>query len=197
MTGFTGSAGLVVVTNTDVALLTDTRYTLQAKRELSKEWKIIDDGCSSLESIQKLQLLINLPIRSNIAIDSKYISHQISKRLRSHFKSFLIDLYFTDVSFIDIVWFDRPCPPSNPIFCYDSVVKADQKITMVRDVLAKKNIFFHVVTELDNIACKSKIFHYLFCENQIIYNKGHSRLSGLIWPFWKNRLTLPPIMCYT
>lgn len=37
--GFTGSAGLAVVTKDKAALFTDARYTIQAKKELSKDWE--------------------------------------------------------------------------------------------------------------------------------------------------------------
>lgn len=38
LTGFTGSAGLAVVTQTEALCWTDGRYFLQAGQELSDEW---------------------------------------------------------------------------------------------------------------------------------------------------------------
>jgi hypothetical protein len=46
ISGFSGSAGTVVVTSTDAFLWTDGRYHLQAEMELDPtEWKLMKGGC--------------------------------------------------------------------------------------------------------------------------------------------------------
>lgn len=44
MTGFTGSAGMAVVTDTQQALWTDGRYFLQADSELDCNWLLMKKG---------------------------------------------------------------------------------------------------------------------------------------------------------
>ena len=47
ITGFTGSAGTAVVTATKAALWTDSRYYVQAEKELDKNWILMKDGIFS------------------------------------------------------------------------------------------------------------------------------------------------------
>lgn len=46
--GFTGSAGIAIVTQTRAALATDGRYFNQAGKELSSDWELIKLGVSGL-----------------------------------------------------------------------------------------------------------------------------------------------------
>ena len=44
LTGFTGSAGTAVVTQTEACLWTDGRYHLQAAAEMDHNWTLMKDG---------------------------------------------------------------------------------------------------------------------------------------------------------
>ena len=44
MSGFTGSAGVAIVTPSRAALWTDGRYYLQAEQEMSDQWTLMKQG---------------------------------------------------------------------------------------------------------------------------------------------------------
>uniref|UniRef100_A0A671W4N5 X-prolyl aminopeptidase (aminopeptidase P) 2, membrane-bound n=1 Tax=Sparus aurata TaxID=8175 RepID=A0A671W4N5_SPAAU len=54
MTGFTGSAGTAVVTQTKAALWTDSRYWVQAERQMDCNWELEKDGRGDLITPHRL-----------------------------------------------------------------------------------------------------------------------------------------------
>ena len=58
ISGFTGSAGTAVVTDTVAALWTDGRYFLQAENQLDCNWILMKQGQSGV-SIKKIQVNVN------------------------------------------------------------------------------------------------------------------------------------------
>ncbi len=54
VSGFTGSAGTVVVTERSAVLWTDGRYFLQAEQELDCEWIIMKTGQKDVSKITSL-----------------------------------------------------------------------------------------------------------------------------------------------
>ena len=52
VSGFTGSAGTAVFTQTKAALWTDGRYFLQANQELDSDWILMKDGMEGTQTIQ-------------------------------------------------------------------------------------------------------------------------------------------------
>lgn len=44
ISGFTGSAGTAVVTETEACLWTDGRYFLQASKEMDSSWTLMKEG---------------------------------------------------------------------------------------------------------------------------------------------------------
>jgi Xaa-Pro aminopeptidase len=44
ISGFTGSAGTAVVTQSSAALWADSRYYIQAQEQISKDWKLMKFG---------------------------------------------------------------------------------------------------------------------------------------------------------
>lgn len=71
LTGFTGSAGVAVVTDKTAAFFTDGRYTVQADRELDCQWKLIiyQEEISLISWIK-----VNAPANSKVAADARLIS---------------------------------------------------------------------------------------------------------------------------
>ncbi|MGM0501821.1 MAG: M24 family metallopeptidase [Bacillota bacterium] len=71
LTGFTGTAGAVLLTTEQGFLITDFRYTTQAK-EQTKNYKIIEQGDNRLKTINKL--LLNCEIEK-LAFESETVSY--------------------------------------------------------------------------------------------------------------------------
>jgi len=61
ISGFNGSAGTAIVTETKAALWTDGRYHLQAEKQLDSNWTLMRDGLPDTLSQEDwlIQVLIN------------------------------------------------------------------------------------------------------------------------------------------
>ncbi|KAF9917471.1 hypothetical protein BGZ65_012858, partial [Modicella reniformis] len=68
ISGFTGSAGLAVVSLDSAALFTDGRYFLQASQQLDPNWTLMKSGLPEVPTWQEY-LVKNLPAGSRIGID--------------------------------------------------------------------------------------------------------------------------------
>jgi Xaa-Pro aminopeptidase len=102
LTGFTGSAGFVIITLKKAAFFTDGRYTLQAKNEIPDIYKIYNTA-------QKT------PVQwasENISSDDSigYDPWLFTEKQLELYKSPLVPL---DKNPIDTLWTDRPLPPQD------------------------------------------------------------------------------------
>ena len=77
ISGFTGSAGLAIVTLDQAALITDGRYFLQASQELDSNWTLMKSGMPNVSTWQ--EFLINLPPGSRIGVDPLVFTASKSK----------------------------------------------------------------------------------------------------------------------
>ena len=152
--GFTGSAGTLVITSNFAGLWTDSRYFLQAESELKG---------SGIELV-KLRvphtpehvdwLMKNLPIGSRVGVDGKMISGDSVKQLRSAFVKKQMELV-TNEDLITPIWTDRPPFPLYPVLGYDLEYAGSsriEKIGNVRSEMCRLGVTHHLITSLDDIA---------------------------------------------
>ncbi|XP_028314952.1 xaa-Pro aminopeptidase 2 [Gouania willdenowi] len=105
MTGFTGSAGSVVVTQTKASLWTDSRYWVQAERQMDCNWDLETDF--SIGSVAEW-LIAEVPPGGEIGFDPFLFS------LKTH-NDYSLNLEFSNrslrsipINLVDRVWKDRP-----------------------------------------------------------------------------------------
>jgi len=152
--GFTGSAGTIVVTNTFAGLWTDSRYFLQAETELQGSGielvkLVIPHTPEHIDWIVK-----NLPVGSRVGVDGKMISVDSVKNIRNAFTKKQMELV-TNEDLISPIWTDRPAIPLSPIFNHDteySGISRVEKIEKVRADLLSSKVTHHLITSLDDIA---------------------------------------------
>ncbi len=112
LTGFTGSAGEVVVLKEQAAFFTDGRYAIQAREQVGDRFKIFDIYKSSPLKFINSILGDNSPNPSRIGIDSWLISYGRLKR------SYNNSLVLCD-NLIDKIWQDKPSASKSSIFAHD------------------------------------------------------------------------------
>ncbi len=152
LSGFNGSAGTVVVTLDDAALWTDSRYFVQAEKQLSgsgielKKMKM-----SGTESVERW-LTDRLPANSKVGIDAGLFSvaeyHSLKEQLLP------LELTMCDDPFAQI-WSDRPATCSNEIKYYDTKYSGEptsSKHRRVIDTIDYKGNFIYMVSSCDDIA---------------------------------------------
>lgn len=115
ISGFTGSAGTVVVTEGKAGLWTDSRYFLQAARQL--EGSGIDLYKMALPETPSIHdfLLQELHNGQTVGLDGQTYSADDVRTLQSKLgrKGILLN---TAADLIDDIWKERPAIPANPLF---------------------------------------------------------------------------------
>lgn len=154
ISGFTGSAGTIVVTRTKVGLWTDSRYYLQASDQLrGTEIILFKDGLSNVPSIDEW-LISELSAGNTVGIDGNVYPSSEAKDLIFKLNKKKIHLLADYDPFADI-WIDRPSIPTNPIFIYPhkyNGINAAKKIKDLRDEIAKHGANSILISSIDTIA---------------------------------------------
>ncbi|CDQ70196.1 xaa-Pro aminopeptidase 2 isoform X1 [Oncorhynchus mykiss] len=121
MTGFTGSAGTAVVTLNKAVLWTDSRYWVQAERQMDCNWELEKDV--SISSIADW-LIREVSDTDNIGFDPFLFSIQTYESYSYNLVPAKLMLKSIPDNLVDRVWTDRPLiPPDNLIRLPDRVVE--------------------------------------------------------------------------
>lgn len=154
ISGFTGSAGLVIVTKDHAGLWTDSRYFLQAETELADtEMQLHKQGTSKVqEHVSWLQE--NLSEGSVLGVNGSLFSAGQIRYLEKHLKPTGIKINH-QADLIAEIWQDRPTLPTLSIFEYDIQFTGESraaKLQRIRAQLTEQEADFHLITTLDDIA---------------------------------------------
>lgn len=136
LSGFTGSAGTLVITPDEALLWTDSRYFLQADRQLEGTGiTLMKDGLTSTPSIEDY-LISRLPSGSTVGVDGMLLSVQADKGLRETLGPHGINV---DTTFapIDRIWDDRPALPAGKAFVHDTKYAGEPASDKIARVLAE------------------------------------------------------------
>ncbi|XP_056295349.1 xaa-Pro aminopeptidase 2 [Pseudoliparis swirei] len=121
MTGFTGSAGTAVVTQTKAALWTDSRYWIQAERQMDCNWELEKDV--SIGSVAEW-LISEVPPGGEIGFDSFLFSLKTQEDYSLNLDSSNRSLKSVPDNLVDKVWKERPSvPPDNLSRLPDRVIQ--------------------------------------------------------------------------
>lgn len=129
---FTGSAGTAIVTPTEAHLFTDSRYFVQAAKQLDSNWTLEKVGSAGVKNwnewllevrksthlmIQSIADLVDaqLPKDSKIGVDAALQDYGSGKALSQSVKSRGLELVFPAENLVDQIWHDRPSRTQKPI----------------------------------------------------------------------------------
>lgn len=151
--GFTGSAGTLVVLADNAALWTDGRYFIQAARQL--EGSGIELMRSREPGVPEIEEWIadNLKAHDTVAFDGRCITYAEFEKYKKYFAAFDIEMK-TDTDFPGLVWTDRPAMPCAQTFPYDEEYtgeSAASKMDRVRQQMEKQKADFFITTKIDDI----------------------------------------------
>ncbi|KPP60872.1 hypothetical protein Z043_121089, partial [Scleropages formosus] len=141
MTGFTGSAGTAVVTQTRAVLWTDSRYWVQAERQMDCNWELERD-CketpaerASVMSIAQW-LIQEVPPGQQIGFDPFLFSIDTFRAFHDHLAPANRVLKSIADNLVDKLWEGRPeIPPDNLTRLQDTFVERSwqQKVDEIRE----------------------------------------------------------------
>ncbi len=154
ISGFTGSAGDVIIAQDNAYLWTDARYFLQAEQELD------DSLFTTLRQQQGATPPIHIWLKQNtkqqkIATDPKLISIRAAHRWQAALASAESELVAIDNNLVDAIWDDQPAIEYHPIKMLDvkyTGQSVEEKLRHVRAAMQKMRADAHVITMLDAIA---------------------------------------------
>jgi Xaa-Pro aminopeptidase len=118
ISGFTGSAGTALVTETEALLWTDGRYYLQAEKELSSDWSLMKSQVPGVPTVLEY-LKKHAKPSASISIDPSTFSAIEAQTLESSLMKSGLNVAYSSFNLIDKVWSDRPSLPSAPIRIHD------------------------------------------------------------------------------
>ena len=151
--GFSGSAGTVVVSKENAALWTDSRYFLQAEQQLEKSGiELCKMGLPETPSIEEW-LAMNIGKHARIGLDGRLQSVQGVQGTIDRLKRYGIEV-ITSIDLIDPIWDDRPSLPHNKAFTHElkySGLTISEKIGLIRGELSKYDADATLLTALDEV----------------------------------------------
>ncbi|GAA5874371.1 hypothetical protein JCM3774_005019 [Rhodotorula dairenensis] len=107
LSGFTGSAGTAVVTKTEAHLFVDTRYWVQAGKEVdSQVWTLEKLGQKGVKTWD--EWVLGLDKGSKIGIDPSLLDYQTGRKLSESARQNGLELVFPEENLVDRIWPDRP-----------------------------------------------------------------------------------------
>ncbi|EPY75553.1 xaa-Pro aminopeptidase 2 precursor [Camelus ferus] len=143
MTGFTGSAGIAVVTMGKAVLWTDSRYWTQAERQMDCNWELHKEGkrwlgfvpqALELDWVQEGRvgttpivtwLLAEIPVGGHVGFDPFLFSIDSWESYDAALRESDRELVSITINLVDLVWgSERPAVPSEPIYALQEAFTA-------------------------------------------------------------------------
>lgn len=152
--GFTGSAGTLIVNQEEAALFTDGRYFIQAQNELSGSGiKLMKAGEEGVPT-KSQYLEQSLKEGETLGFDGKVVMADDADEYEAILKKKKGRLIW-EKDLAKEIWIERPPLEHHPVFllaeCY-SGESAASKIARVREKMKEEEASMHILTTLDDIA---------------------------------------------
>lgn len=152
--GFTGSAGSLLVGMETAGLWTDGRYYIQAERQLQGSgitlFRMGEEGVPTIEQYLKEHLKKG----ESLGLDARTIEAREGKKYEALLKETGGSLYM-DTTIVDNIWTDRPALSDKPAWllenCYSGETAA-RKLSRVREYMDSRGATAHLLASLDDIA---------------------------------------------
>ncbi|HUU37389.1 MAG TPA: aminopeptidase P family protein [Candidatus Desulfaltia sp.] len=155
LTGFTGSTGDALVTLKTAGLWTDSRYYLQAERELrGSGFTLFKWGSADVPSWQDWAAR-NLRRGEILGFDPQLITHKEYTNLEKALGEGGIRLKPVTVNLVDKIWKEKPAPPSEPITILAEKYSGESvrsKLDRLRRKIAAEGAAAHILSQFDAVA---------------------------------------------
>lgn len=151
LSGFDGSAGVLLVTQEEAFLWTDGRYFIQAQKQLYDGITLMKQGMKGVPTLNDF-ILARLKEDEVIAFDGKTMNCQFVLDIDERSNcSFVI----RDIDLLEEYWTDRPAMSKEKAFLYESQYRGKEtkdKLLDIRNYLKEAECDSHIITTLDDIA---------------------------------------------
>ena len=207
MSGFTGSAGVLVVAHNQAGLWTDGRYFIQAEHQLEGSgitlFKMGVEGVPSVEAF----ITNTIPENGTLGFDGRVVDARLGLKLEEILKEKNAKIAY-DEDLVNAVWEDRPQLSQEPAFLLEEKYagkKTSDKLSDLRKAMEKEGATAFVLTSLDDIAwlfnirgndipCNPVVLSYaMVTKNDVTFFANPSVLSDEIKEYFsKNQISVKP-----
>lgn len=154
LSGFTGSAGTLVVTKEEAGLFTDGRYFIQAEKELAGSGIILfRTGTAGVPTVEEY-CAVYMQKHNVIGFDGKTVTKQFVDTIERKMNGKKLTCAYEE-DLAGSIWSDRPELSAKPVVILDECYAGESvsdKLQRVREVMKKKGAEAHLLTSLDDIA---------------------------------------------
>lgn len=154
LSGFTGSAAYMAVTQDKAVLWTDSRYWVQAEAQLKGSGiELMKQGASSTPSLDDW-LKEQLSAEQAVGVNGLALSVAQALSLEDSLGQAELELV-VEHELLDAFWAERPALPQAPIYEHEALytgLPRQQKITQVRAAMTELASDVHLISALDDIA---------------------------------------------
>ncbi|WP_296114751.1 aminopeptidase P family protein [uncultured Anaerococcus sp.] len=151
ISGFTGSAGTAVITMEEAKLWTDSRYFIQAERELAgSEFELMKIGAEDCPTIIEY-LDENIAEFGKIGFDGKCYSVTGYKDLSENMGARIL---ISDLDYISKIWEDRPSMQKSKVWIHDdkySGLSLSDKLHILREKMSENNADYSFIGAPEDI----------------------------------------------
>lgn len=151
LSGFTGSAGTLLVMQDEAYLWTDGRYFIQAAKELYEGITLMKSGQKGVPTLLEF-LKDHVQKQDTIAFDGQTMTCQFVLDME---KEIQVPYHIECIDLMEDYWKDRPQRSCEKAFLYDIQyhgLSTHQKIEKIVDVMKEHHCDAHIMTTLDDIA---------------------------------------------
>ncbi|MGN6653475.1 M24 family metallopeptidase [Trinickia sp.] len=155
LSGFTGSAGTLVITHDFAGVWADSRYWVQAEAQLAGtgiQLMKMTGGAQAQAHVDWLATRLNAGERAGV--DGAVLGLAAARTLQAALGARGIELV-TGQDLLESVWTDRPALPAAPVFEHvlpDACIARGEKLALVRAAMLEAGAQWHFISTLDDIA---------------------------------------------
>ena len=154
LSGFDGSAGTLVVTQTFAGLWTDSRYWVQAEKQLAGTGITLMKILPGSTLPYAKWLAENLAPGQTVAADGQVFSLAAGRELKEKLDAAGLP-WRERIDLLDTIWENRPTLPLTPVYAHSTdkvAYSRREKLQMIRKSLADSGANAHFMLALDDIA---------------------------------------------
>ena len=154
LSGFVGSAGLLVVTADWAGLWTDSRYWEQAAKELEGSGIQLQRAGDAGVPEPADWLADNLPAKSRVSLDSQSVSAQSLLAWKKATQEQELE-WVLEADLLSPIWTDRPAPPVGQVVQHVPPFACrtrQENLSSTRAAMQEQGAHWHLLSALDDIA---------------------------------------------
>ena len=154
VSGFTGSAGTLVITEKEACLWTDGRYFIQAAMQIEGSGiKLMKAGVEGVPEIPKY-LAKELKPGDTLGYDGRTVNYAYAKALKAVLKDKEV-VFAEDLDLVGEIWEDRPPMPNRHVWELSESFAGESrknKLARLRAAMKEQGADAHLLPSLDDVA---------------------------------------------